>query len=50
MPKKFYTLLKIDKYDIGLTSKTVYIYDKSKNEIVKFKDLDYAYKGCVSPD
>ena len=50
MPKKFYTLLKIDKYDIGLTSKTIYVYDKNGNEIVKFKDLDYAYKGCVSPD
>ena len=50
MPKKFYTLLKIDKYDICLTSKTVYVYEKCGNEIVKFKDLNYAYKGCVSPD
>ncbi len=48
MALKFWTCLETDKYNIGLTSRTIYIYDKQGNEIIKFKDLNYAYKGCVS--
>ena len=48
MALKFYTYLETDKYNIGLTSRTVYIYDKQGNEIIRFKDLIYAYMGCVS--
>lgn len=48
MKHKFWTYLKTDKYDIGLTSRTIYIYDKQGNEIIKFKDLNYAYTGCIS--
>ena len=48
MAIKFYTYLETDKYNIGLTSRTVYIYDKHGNEIIRFKDLIYAYMGCVS--
>ena len=48
MAVKFWTYLETDKYNIGLTSRTVYIYDKQGNELTKFKDLNYAYKGCVS--
>lgn len=48
MALKFYTYLETDKYNIGLTSRMVYIYDKQGNEIIRFKDLIYAYMGCVS--
>ena len=48
MAKQFWTYLETDKYNIGLTSKTVYIYDKEGNEIASFKDLSYGYMGCVS--
>ena len=46
MIKKYWTHIKRNKYDLYLTSKTVY--DKNGNEIQKFKDLDYGYMGCVS--
>lgn len=48
MIKKYWTYIKTDKYDIYLTTRTVYICGKDGREIKKFKDLDYAYKGCVS--
>ena len=48
MALKFWTFLETDKYNIGLTSRTIYIYDKKGNEIIKFKDLSYAYNGCIS--
>ena len=48
MALKFWTYLETDKYNIGLTSRTIYIYDKKGNEIIKFKDLSYAYNGCIS--
>lgn len=48
MVKKYWTYLETKKYNIYLTSRTVYIYDKEGNEIKKFKDLDYAYRGCIS--
>lgn len=48
MALKFWTYLETDKYNIGLTTRTVYIYDKQGNEIIRFKDLIYAYMGCVS--
>ncbi len=50
MALKFWTCLETDKYNIGLTGKTIYIYDKKGNEIIKFSDLSYAYRACVSPD
>ena len=43
-------MTKTNKYDIYLTSKTVYIFNKDGREIKKFKDLDYGYMGCVSPN
>lgn len=48
MALKFWTYLETDKYNIGLTTRTVYIYDKQGNEIIRFKDLIHAYMGCVS--
>lgn len=48
MALKFWTYLKTDKYNIGLTSKAVYVFDKQGNEVTKFSDLNYAHHGCVS--
>ena len=50
MTKKFWTYLETDRYNIGLTNKTTYIFDKNGNEKAKFSDLNFANKGCVSPD
>lgn len=50
MAKKYWTYLETSKYNIGLTSRTVYIYDKNNNELATFKDLTYAYKGIISPN
>lgn len=50
MTKKIWTYLETDKYNIGLTSKTVYIYNKDGNGMKKFKDLSYAYTGIISPN
>jgi len=49
MAKKFWTFIGNDKYDIGLTSRTIYVYDKSGTELATFKDLIYAYDAQISP-
>lgn len=50
MIKKYWTHLETKKYNIYLTSRNVYIFDKNGKEIKNFKDLDYAYRGYVSPN
>ena len=49
MAKKFWTFIGNDKYDIGLTGSTVYVYDKNDTELAAFKDLTYAYNAVISP-
>lgn len=49
MAKKFWTFIGNDKYDIGLTGSTVYVYEKNGTELAKFKDLTYAYNAVISP-
>lgn len=49
MAKKFWTFIGNDKYDIGLTGTTVYVYDKNGAELATFKDLTYAYGAVISP-
>ena len=50
MAKKFWTFIGNNKYDIGLTGQTVYVFDKNENELAKFKDLTYAYFCTISPN
>ena len=50
MGKNFWTFVGNDKYDIGLTGQTTYVYDKNGKELAKFKDLTYAYKCAISPN
>ena len=47
--KKFWTFIGSDKYDIGLTGSTVFVYDKQGVELARFKDLNYAYGCVISP-
>jgi len=48
--KKFCSYIKNDKYAIGCTGQTVYVYDSECAEIAKFKDLPYANKSAISPN
>ena len=47
--KKFWSYIENDKYGVGCTGQTVYLYDKNGTELAKFKDLPYAYKPAFSP-
>ena len=47
--KKFWSYIENDKYGVGCTGQTVYLYDKNGTELKKFKDLPYAYKSAFSP-
>ena len=49
MAKKFWCFIGNDKYDIGLTGSTVYVFDKDGRELASFKDLTYAYNAVISP-
>ena len=48
--KKFWGYTSNDKYSIGCTGQTVYLYDTDGNELGKFKDIIYGYKPMISPD
>jgi hypothetical protein len=50
MMKKFVGFATNGEYSVGCTGQTVYLYDKSNNEIGKFKDIIYAYAPIISPD
>lgn len=45
----FWSFIGNEKYNIGCTGQTVYLYDKSGAEIKRFKDLPYAYTSQISP-
>ena len=47
--KKFWSYIENDKYGVGCTGQTVYLYDKNGTELKTFKDLPYAYKSAFSP-
>ena len=47
--KKFWSYIENDKYAVGCTGQTVYLYDKNGVELAKFKDLTYAYSPAFSP-
>lgn len=46
---KFWGYIKSEKYAIGCTGQTTYVYDAAGNEIAKFKDIIYAYKPMFCP-
>ena len=48
--KKFWGYTSNDKFSVGCTGQTVYLYDKDGNELCKFKDIIYGYVPMISPD
>ena len=48
MSKKFCSYLESSQYNIGLTSKTVYIYDRNNKKVKRFKDIPYGYTNVIS--
>ncbi len=47
--RSFWTYITNGIYSLGLTGRTVYVYDKNGNELKRFKDLPYAYTAAFSP-
>lgn len=47
--KKFKSYIKNEKYAIGCTGGTVYVYDLEGSELAKFKDLKYGYDPMFNP-
>ena len=45
----FWSYISNEKYSIGCTGQTVYVYNKNGEELAKFKDLPYAYTAAISP-
>jgi len=46
----FKTYIGNEKYNIGCTGQTIYVYDKNGIKLAKFKDLIYAYHAAISPN
>ena len=47
--KNFWCYISNDKYSVGCTGQTVYVYDKDNNELARFKDIKYGYTAKFSP-
>jgi len=45
----FWSYITNDKYAIGCTGQTVYVYDASGRELARFKDITYAYTPMFCP-
>lgn len=48
--KKFWGFYENEKYKVGCSGATVYIYDKNGKELAKFKDIAYAYNAAFMPN
>ena len=48
MPR-FKSIIENEKYSVGCTGQTVWVWDKSDTVLAKFKDLIYANKAVFSP-
>lgn len=48
--RKFWGYVSNNKFAVGCTGQTVYLYDKGGNELAKFKDIIYGYTPMISPD
>lgn len=46
----FKTYIGNEKYNIGCTGQTIYVYDKDGVELARFKDMHYAYHTAISPN
>lgn len=50
MKNNFWGYIKNNKYAIGCTGWTVYVYDNMGNELKKFNDITYAYAPMFCPE
>ncbi len=48
MPR-FKSIIENEKYSVGCTGQTVWVWDKNDTVLAKFKDLIYAHKAVFSP-
>lgn len=48
--RKFWGFYDNGKYRVGCNGATVYVYDQNNNELARFKDIAYAYKGKFVPN
>ncbi len=48
--KNFWGVCSNGNFFVGCNGRTVYIFDKSQNEIAKFRDAPYVYKAKFIPD
>jgi len=48
--KKFWGYIKNEKFALGCTGQTTYVYDVDGNELAKFKDIKYAYTPMFCPN
>lgn len=48
--KKFWGYIKNDRFAIGCTGQTVYVYDDMGNQLKKFSDITYAYTPMFCPE
>ncbi len=45
----FCSIVENEKYSVGCTGQTVWVWDKTDTVLAKFKDLIYAYHAAISP-
>ncbi len=45
----FWSFVGNEKYSVGCTGQSVYLYDKAGTQLARFKDLPYAYTAAISP-
>lgn len=48
--KKYEGYTQNKKFKVGLSGRTVYIYDHEENELTRFQDVSYMYRGKFIPN
>ena len=48
--KKYQGYAQNEKFKVGLNGKTVYIFDNDENELARFQDAPYMYRGKFIPN
>lgn len=48
--RKFWGFYDNGQYKVGCNGATMYLYDADNNELAKFKDIPYAYRGVFKPE
>lgn len=48
--KKFWGYISNEKFSVGCTERTVYLYDAAGKELARFEDIKYGCKAVFSPN